>query len=214
MDFTTDKNNIDALSEIISTIEKIRFLNPEGHQEFFNKEIRWTEESVQKTQDGIDIKTLELSFLDQTGLKVAADANVIAKLREWKVGGGLQKISRQAIKQSGAICLLRINENENNFIKRGELLQKIWLTTAIHQLAMHPVSAPLFFFDRIQTVNDLNADETNAIKNQKVAFEKIFPHKTGFSNLFLFRLSNADTPSAYSLRRDLKSCLTIVNYNV
>lgn len=205
-----DPNQINSIAEIVSTVEMLRFLHPEGHKEFFKKEIRWTEDEVNKTKDGLDIQTLELSFLDQTGLKVASEASVMAQVREWKGGGGLKKISRESIKTSSAIGLVRIKyKGEDAFIKGGQSMQRVWLAANANGLSLHPISSPIFFFERISVLNDLPEDMVELLKQQQKNFIDIIPNTPDKTNLFLFRLSIADGPTKVSLRRDLKDCTII-----
>ena len=205
-----DRNKIKTIAEIVSRIEMLRFLHPEGHKEFFKKELRWTEEEINSSKDGLDIDTLELSFTDKTGLKVASEAEVMAKVREWNGGGALQKISREAINTSSAIGLIRIKEKGSTaFLKGGQCMQRVWLSANYNNLSLHPISSPIFFFERINLENDLPNDMLEIIKEEQVRFNSIFPDESDFTNIFLFRLSYADGPSKLSLRKDLKDCLII-----
>lgn len=206
-----NRQEIDELAEIVSFIEMLRFLDPIGHHDFFHKEIRWTEEETNRTKDGLDIDTFEATLAGKMGLKLASDANVIAKIREWKGGSGFQKVSREAIKTSSALGLLQVNnQGGETYIKGGEAMQRVWLAANYHGIALHPVSAPLFFFDRIARVKDLPDDTISAIKEQEVKFHRIFTEDKTKTNIFLFRLSIADPPSKVSLRRDIEDSLYIM----
>ncbi len=208
--FIEDEKQINQLGEIVSMVERLRFLNPNGHHEFFKKEIRWTENEVQQTKDGLDIVTLELSHLDKTGLKVASNPEVISNIRKWKGGGGLQKITRDAIKTSSAIGLLcsSTNNKTKDFVQAGQAVQKAWLMTNYHNISFHPISSPIFFFERIKEQNDLPNEMRKELIIQDKNFNKIFD-KTGKTNIFLFRLSKSDPPSGNSLRRNLKDCFIL-----
>ncbi|HMG13920.1 MAG TPA: Rv1355c family protein [Saprospiraceae bacterium] len=204
---TTD---IALVAEIVSLIEKFRFLDPNGHHDFFNKEIRWTEEETNRTRDGLDVDTFEVTLAGKMGLKLASDPEVIAKIREWKGGNGFQKISRESIITSSAIGLLQIETPETAiYIKGGEAMQRVWLTANHFGIALHPISAPLFFFDRIAKIKDLPDEIITEIKKQEVKFNAIFPHDVNKTNIFLFRLSIADPPTKVSLRRNLEDSLYI-----
>jgi hypothetical protein len=207
--FTEDENQINELADIVSFVEKLRFLNPNGHYEFFKKELRWNEEEAKQTKDGLDIATLELSYLDQTGLKVASSPDVISYTRKWQGGGGLQKITRDAIKSSSAIGLIRSSSKQvKNYIQAGQAIERAWLMANHYNISVHPISSPLFFFDRLDNKNDLPIDMQEVLKTQELRFTKIF-NKDGAVNYFLFRLSTADKASVISLRKDIGSCLII-----
>lgn len=208
--FAEKRDDINELAEIVSTVEKLRFLHPEGHYEFFKKEIRWTENEVQQTKDGLDVATLELSFTDQTGLRVASNPEVMAKLREWKGGNGLQKITRDAIKSSAAVGLLRMKGNNADvFLKGGLQLQRAWLCANHYSISFHPIASPIFFFERVEKLKDLPSDMDKVLREQQNKFEKIFTPRKNTSNIFLFRLSHSGPASKHSLRRDLQESLVI-----
>jgi tRNA A37 threonylcarbamoyladenosine dehydratase len=206
--FTEDEKQINELGEIVSLTEKLRFLNPNGHDEFFNKELRWNEEDIKQTKDGLDIKTLELSHLDETGLKVASDTEVISYIRKWKGGGGLQKITRDAVKSSSAIGLLRSSSKAfKNYIQGGQALQRVWLMANYHHISFHPISSPLFFFERLNKKDDLPADMKESLKIQEQYFNSIFNKEINKTNIFLFRLSKSDAASVISLRKNVTDFL-------
>jgi len=202
--FIDNETQINELGEIVSMVEKLRFLNPNGHYEFFNKELKWTHEDALKTRDGIEMASLELSHLDETGLKVASNTEVISHIRKWKGGGGLQKITRDAVKTSSAVGLLKTTANPVNYVASGRNVERIWLMANHHHISFHPISSPLFFFERSSKQNDLPHDMQEALKVQEQKFNQIFNNDAGKTNIFLFRLSKSDTPSTLSLRRDAK----------
>jgi tRNA A37 threonylcarbamoyladenosine dehydratase len=204
--FVEDEKQIDELGEIVSAVEKMRFMNPNGHYEFFKKEIRWTEKEVQETKDGLDIATLELSNLNKTGLKVASNEDVMSMIRGWKGGEGLQKMTRDTVKTSSAVGLIR-SIGGVNFVDAGRAVQKAWLMANYHAVSFHPISSPLFFFDRLENKNDLPIDMQEALKFEENHFTEIFSKQNNSTNVFLFRLSKSDAPSAISLRRDVKTVL-------
>jgi len=79
-----DKEKIDAIAEIVAGVERVRFLHPQGHHDFYTKEVRWTDAAVHSTKDGLDIKSLELSETDRTGLLVAKSPEVIKLLKSFR----------------------------------------------------------------------------------------------------------------------------------
>ena len=208
--FVNNEKQINELGEIVSTVEKLRFLHPSGHHEFFKKEIRWNEEEAIRTRNGIDIATLELSFKDQIGLQVAANPEVIANIRKWKGGGGLQKITRDAVKTSSAIGLIHMaNNNLNNYIQAGRSVQRAWLMANHYGISFHPISSPLFFFERLEKENDLPESMKEALKIQELFFGEIFSKDIHRTNIFLFRLSKSDPASVISLRKDIHDFIVL-----
>ena len=210
LNWVSEEKRIHELSEIVSTVEMHRFLDPNGHHEFFQKEIRWTPEQVKSSRDGLDIKTLELSYLDQTGLKVASDPDVMQSIQNWRGGKGLQKISREGIQSASLIGLIRSNgKSKPDYLEAGQQMQRVWLMAEHLKLALHPISSPLFFFSRINQPDDLSADLQDELKIQEKKFNTIFVPDPSKSNLFLFRLSLCGAPTAVALKRNLEDSIIL-----
>ncbi len=205
-----NENSIEELADIISSIEKQRFLNPEGHYEFFNKEIRWNDKEVLTTRDGLDIETLELNNLNKTGMKVAANKSVIKNLIAWNGGDGLKKMTREVVETSPLIGLLQVKSDKfTNYIDAGAMLQNAWLSATANSISFHPVSSPIFFFEKIKSTNDLSSELINYIEEEEKRFNQIIMNDVNYKNIFLFRLSISEQPTAISLRKNLSDCLII-----
>lgn len=208
-----DEATIDAIAEIVAGVERVRFLYPQGHHDFYTKEVRWTEEAVQETKDGLDIKSLELTESDRVGLLVASDPEVIKLLNKWDGGSAFEKLSRNGIKSSSAIGLISMpTYSAENFIAGGEAVQRVWLQANMAGLSFHPISAPLFLFARLnhgdgEQLTPKASEELT--KYQKQLFQ-IFPTLNENEGIFMFRLSYADEASVRSLRKPLEETLQFI----
>ena len=208
-----DREKIDAIAEIVAGVERVRFLHPQGHHDFYTKEVRWTSETVHSTKDGLDIKSLELSESDRTGLLIASSPEVIKLLNRWGGGSAFEKLSREGIKSSSAIGLITMpTYSAKNFIKGGEAVQRVWLQANLQNLSFHPISAPLFLFARLNQGNgaELNASARTALEKLQKELEVIFPQLSKQQGVFMFRLSYADEASVRSLRKPLDEILQII----
>jgi molybdopterin/thiamine biosynthesis adenylyltransferase len=208
-----DASKIDAIAEIVSGVERVRFLYPQGHHDFYTKEVRWTDEAVNETKDGLDIKSLELSEADRVGLLVASNPEVIKLLNKWGGGSAFEKLSRSGIQSSSAIGLITMpSYSPENFIKGGEAVQRVWLQANMSGLSFHPISAPLFLFARL---NHGNGNELTPKVEQELAklqndLHEIIPQLNEEEGIFMFRLSYADEASVRSLRKPLAETLQII----
>jgi molybdopterin/thiamine biosynthesis adenylyltransferase len=208
-----DKEKIDAIAEIVAGVERVRFLHPQGHHDFYTKEVRWTDAAVHSTKDGLDIKSLELSETDRTGLLVAKSPEVIKLLNRWGGGSAFEKLSRDRIKSSSAIGLITMPSYEaKNFIKGGEAVQRVWLQANLQNLSFHPISAPLFLFARLNQGNgvELPAAARTALEKLQQQLQGVFPQLVDQQGIFMFRLSYADEASVRSLRKPLDEILQII----
>lgn len=208
-----DKEKIDAIAEIVAGVERVRFLHPQGHHDFYTKEVRWTDAAVHSTKDGLDIKSLELSETDRTGLLVAKSPEVIKLLNRWGGGSAFEKLSRDGIKSSSAIGLITMPSYEaKNFIKGGEAVQRVWLQANLQNLSFHPISAPLFLFARLNQGNgaELPTAARTALEKLQQQLQAVFPQLVDQQGIFMFRLSYADEASVRSLRKPLDEILQII----
>lgn len=206
LSFVTGREQIDEIAEIVAEAEKMRFLHPQAHHDFYTKEIRWNDSGNELIREGLDVRTLELSPLDETGLRVASDPAVIALLNQWGGGGAFAKLSRASVRSSSAIGLLSMpGITPEDFILGGASLQRIWLGATRHHLAVHPVSAPLFFDAKIKLTDYHGLESTSLVRIQELCdrLKGIFAAMALKQGVFLFRLSKADAPSARSLRKSI-----------
>jgi tRNA A37 threonylcarbamoyladenosine dehydratase len=204
VNITTDKKAIDTIAEIVGTSERIRFLNPQAHYDFFKNEIRWRDQSNRPITDGLDIKTLELSLSQEVGLQVASNAEVIGLINEWHKGEGFKKLSHDAVQSSGAVGIVTMPEfNSTNWIKAGQAIQRLWLMASKLELAFQPISAPLFLYAQLKHGGEKNISPDNRIEliSLHERLTTIFPELKTEEGVFLFRLSKAEKPTARSLRR-------------
>ncbi|EDM36538.1 hypothetical protein PBAL39_24760 [Pedobacter sp. BAL39] len=210
LELIQDDHQIDQIANIVAGVERVRFLYPQGHHDFYSKEIRWTDDSVNSTKDGLDVRSMELSESDKTGLFVASNPEVIKLLNKWGKGTAFEKLSRTAIESSSAIGLISMPEyNAENFIKGGEAVQRAWINANMNGLSVHPISAPLFLFARLNHGNGEGL--TERMKEELTKYQRellqIFPSLAQNQGIFMFRLSHADDASVRSVRKPLENVL-------
>ncbi len=206
INFTCDKKQIEKISKIVAVAERVRFLNPQGHHDFYSKEIKWNDKGDKIITEGLDIKTLELSYADEIGLKVASDPKIIELLNKWNAGFAFEKLSYKTICTSSAIGLISMPcYNNENWINGGRAVQRAWLSATKNRLAFQPVSAPLFLHLQIANggENNFSAKEINEIETCYSGLKEIFPELKKNAGLFMFRLSHAAPPQAHSLRKSI-----------
>lgn len=203
---TGEKDEIEKISKIVSVSERIRFLNPQGHHDFYSKEIKWTSKDGSEILEGLDIKTLELNHTDELGLRVAADPKIIELLNTWNAGSAFEKLSYKSILTSSAIGLITMPVySDQNWINGGRAVQRVWLNATKHHLAVQPISAPLFLHLQKQNggSENFNNRECSEVEKCHSDLAKIFTSLEKNTGLFMFRLSHADPPGTRSLRKHI-----------
>lgn len=211
--FLTEQQHINDLALVESAAERVRFMHPQSHYEFFNKELRWNESGKEIIREGLDIKTLELSIGNETGMRVASDPAVIALLNSWGQGKVFEKAAREAIVTSSAIGLLTMPEySAINYVNGGRAAERLWLDATARELSIHPISAPLFLYAKLKYGNTEGFSQ-KMMDEIKGLFDKLcilFPSLENQHGIFMFRLSVADAPTSRSLKQPLNKVLSII----
>jgi tRNA A37 threonylcarbamoyladenosine dehydratase len=198
------------LANLVSSVERLRFLHPQGHHDLFTKEIKWPSPTGEPILEGIDINTLELSESDKTGMMVAAKPEVVTLLNHWGGGTAFEKISKGAVASSSAIGMITMPERTSeNFLRGGEALQRAWITANLNNVAFQPISGTLFVFDRFTQTNgdDMSTSMIEELTILKRELHTIFPVLNHRCGIFMFRMSFADEASSRSLKRPLEDIL-------
>lgn len=210
--FATGDEELATLSEVMSGAERLRMLHPEGHLEFYEKELRWTDAQSRATGDGIDISTVDVTPSELVGLKLVKDRRVVSLLAKWRGGKALEKLGQKAISSASAIGLITMPEfKPESFINGGIAVQRLWLTAAELGIAMQPMLAAALHFARLnygggEGMPDFMKDEFAALYKK---YLNVFPESSGKAEVFLFRLSIAREPSIKSYRLPIEKVLVI-----
>lgn len=210
LDLVEDRESINEIANIVASVERLRFLHPQGHHDLFTKEIKWPSADGSPIIEGIDIATLELSESDRTGMMVASKPEVITLLNKWGGGSAFEKISKGGVASSSAIGLISMPEyNPKSFVIGGEALQRAWITANLNGLSFQPISGTLFVFDRFNQTNGagMTANMAKELESLQYDLRKIFPALGNNCGIFMFRLSYADEASSRSLKRPLEDIL-------
>ncbi len=202
----TDNHKIQKIANITGKAEKLRMFIPQGHYEFFQKEIRWTPESVESTRDGLDIRTLDLDAKDVIGFRVAKDVRAINLLRLWDKGSALENMTKTLVSTASSVGLITVPSfTPENCLLTGNAAQRIWLTASKHNISMHPTLAAVLHFARL-----IQGKGIDMPKDIQIQFKELHQDFLSIFNLqneiplFLFRLFNATEPAIKSLRLNLE----------
>ena len=212
VNFITNVEELESAGDILSELEKIRFLDPIGHRDFVN-EMRWTDEENQRTCDGVDIKTVDLTNSELAGFKIARDKKVIDCINQWNGGNAFKKLTKKGINGAGAIGVLYFKRSKTmDYVQTGRALEKIWLETNLRNVALHPVSACLFLYARLLDGGGVGLDKRTiqALTSIRADFEKVFCKNEDFREMFIFRLTNCGEAEVKSLRKPISEVFHIL----
>lgn len=208
-----DEKDLQELEEIIAAADRLRILHPEGHYEFYQKEVRWDAEQSKHTADGIDIATVDVTPSEVVGLKLVKDPEVVRYLAEWRGGKALEKMARKSMAATSAIGLITMPEFSSiNYILGGRAVERMWLTATENNISMQPMLAATLHFARLnhgrgEGLPDFMKEEFSGLYKR---FEKLFPQVSGKGEVFLFRLCIAEKPAIKSYRLPVEKVFSAV----
>jgi nitroreductase len=203
LQLVTQAAPLDELGEILGEGDRLRFLCRDLHRELF-AEVRWTPRDVQRTRDGIDVATLELTAAQDAAMRVLARPDVAAFLRSEDAGSGIAEMTVKAVAAAAAVGLLTLSADTTAaWLHGGRALQRVWLAAAALGVSLQPMTALLFMFDMLgsASVNAFTERERSRLVDMQVRLDRVFDERVGAPRAMLFRLAYAPEPTARSLRR-------------
>lgn len=202
---TETRIQIDKLAFIIGEMERIRILHPWGHNDFIN-EARWNKKEAEETRDGVDLRTLDLSESDKTGLNLISDQQAVSLLRKWDKGEGLIEMGSKSVKASSNVALIYFNSKGGSWLKAGEALERLWLYANHQGIAFQPVSPATFMIARaLDNDNYLSKNFRKKIIELRRQLLEVYALPNDVEEVFLFRLFKASDPKVKSLRYPLEN---------
>ena len=201
---------MDRAAKLVGAAERIRFLNPIGHEEFFGTELRWSAEDAERTFDGLDIRTMELKRSERAALEVSADPSAIGMLRAWRGGRGFEKLSGDAIRLSSAVVMIASKGSGRiEMLRAGQAVQRLWLKATEIGFAAQPISAPIFLAHHVRSGGEGFSDAERSELSTLVDGVRNLFNTSGNEPVFMLRLALADEPSMRSLRLPIDRLLHI-----
>lgn len=201
----TDRGSIEAIAKICGAADRLRIMNEHGHEEFFNKQLRWTHEEAVHAGDGLDIETLELTASERVGLRMAASPLAMSAIRGIGGGKALEKISAKAVRATSAVALLTVPAvNRRHCLDGGRAAERLWLKATELGVSVHPLSAPVLLAWPAQRTDDpsLTAAERGEVLALRDALRAIFDLSEG-EPLFMTGLTRTTGAVIRSVRRPL-----------
>ena len=208
--FITDKDDLKELGLIISACDRIRIMNPQGHYEFFNREIRWSKASLEAEGTGMDVSTLELGPPQLLALKTISNDKVMQALLDIDGLKAYKAAAVPATINAAAMGLVTMPEYSRlNFVNGGRAVQRQWLKATELGYAYHPLLIPIYLFPRIifGGGEGLTANVISELKNLRERFMQMFPGDEKRGEVFLFRIFKAENIKEKSLRLPLSKIL-------
>ena len=211
LDLIEEPEALNELAEILAEGDRLRFYCERLHREMIG-EIRWTAESAERTRDGVDVATLEMTPTDYAGMRLVASRSLIEEVMRVEGGQGLGKPTRKAITAASALGRITIQGRDPvTHVRGGRVVQRIWIEANRLGIAFQPLTALVYLFARLEHGDGemLTLAEQKWLVRLRERYLSILPTASTASEMMLFRLSLAEPPTARSLRRSVDVILEI-----
>lgn len=210
--YFTDEDVIKELGDIIGACDRARLLNPAGHNDFINHEMRWTSEEALLKKDGIDVKTLGFTNSQLAALSIIRNEKVISTINKLEGGYGFDSLSKKIVKTASALCMITLPEyNLKNFFEGGRAMERFWLEATNLNLAVHPVISPFYLFSRILHGNGegLSPKTIKELTGLRKRFDEIARLGNNRAEVFFTKIAVAEEPVLKAYRLPLNQVLVL-----
>lgn len=204
IEIVKDLQKIKKLAQIATATDLFRMFIPEAHEDFITKEMRWTIEQTNESEDGIGIHTLDLSNNDQLGIQLLRDRRMIDFLEKINGGGAFARLLTQQFMTSSAIGLISMpNSKVSSWINGGIAAEKVWLGATALGFQIHPVNVPLLFFykNSIEKSLTLTEKQKHYLTEAEKEFNLIFDKPENQTAMFMFRIFKASDSPERTIRK-------------
>ncbi|MDE0887519.1 MAG: Rv1355c family protein [Myxococcota bacterium] len=201
-----DPDTLDAWAPLFADIDRRRFLGRRTHREFFHEELRWTEEQAERTGDGVDLRTVDLSPSKAAGLRMASDYRVVEQLQRWGRGRGLGRIAEDSLRSASALWIMQVDAfDAEHLFEAGRHLQRFWLEACALDVAVHPMTAPACYWARARydEGGSFSSEERQELLEQRKEFCAGAGLEPEADVIFIAKLSPGHSPGIRSVRRPL-----------
>ncbi len=210
----TDPEFKKTLGNISGQADLLRMFIPDAHEDFITKEMRWNQEEIEQSQDGIGINTLDLSNNDQIGLRLIKDERAVKFLNKIDGGSIFKRLATRQFQSSSAVGLITLPEaSALSYLKGGMAAEKLWLSAADLGYQIHPINVPLIFFykQNFEQQNGLSEGNGNQIITLHNQFKELFNITGNLAEVFLFRLFKAEKSERRTIRKTTLKTLSFGN---
>lgn len=196
-----DPVQIKILAEAVSANEIVMLENKVLHKLFF-QEIVWTDKEELQKKTGLYLRTMEIPPPAQVMLRL---------FKRWPIMkfanklGAARKIAADNAKNYAAVaamCVIVVNDSDNNFIEAGRIIERLWLYATAANLKFHLITGVPFLWQGINSGKTSSIFSKEHIDFIKKAYQDIVEvsGSDGKIPVAIFRIGEDGEPSARSSR--------------
>jgi molybdopterin/thiamine biosynthesis adenylyltransferase/nitroreductase len=207
----TDNDALDEIARLLGSADRIGMMNKELHRELMDG-FRWTRREVETKRDGLDIWTTEMDGLGRAGLSTLKNWRAVEAIRACGGGAFLEEPAKEQLDGASAMALLTMPAfSPASFLAGGKVVQRVWFAANRAGYALHPMTVLPYFFARLERGRGegFSEPEREELRHLRERYRKVFDVAPDEAEVFLFRLTRAEAPTARALRRNVSDLLVI-----
>lgn len=201
--FVEDPKVIADATRYASAAERLIFSNQDLHRLFFN-ELVWTAEEEKKRGGGLLAATLEIPPPKLFAVRLFKSWPIM-KLANRILGMAdlIVRDNASVYASASAVGAVIIPDKDINFIRAGQVLERLWLEITRAGLSLHPITAFSFLFQRISSGEGgiFSEDERDLVRRAYTGVKSFFNLREDELVGLLVRIGKSDPVSERSHRR-------------
>lgn len=195
-------DGLKRLARVVAACDRLRFRVRIMHADLY-RHLVFDEAELLERRDGIDVRTLGLSWWQAIGLRVMRSHKAVRLLQLDRLAG---MTAAKAVRESGAVltlsCPFEKAAESDQLLAAGRAMQRVWLRATQHDLAVQPIgSVPQFMRPGVATLEF--GKYRPLLQNCRVWLEDAIPDIAGRQPLVMFRIGLPIGSGLRSRRRDL-----------
>ncbi len=210
--FITDSENIAQMAKLTSECDLVSILNDHGHEDFFERKIKWPPGQPSDINEGISALSLGMTPSQLALLAMIRDKKIARTLRRIGGGNSVRESIENNISSASCLALLTLPSSiPNKFFMGGISAQRLWLRAEQLGFAVQPLHSPLSLFARLESGKGLDENETEKLVHLRKMFRSITNLDEKLDEVFLIKIARADASATRANRLPLNEILFMVN---
>ncbi len=205
----TEPDRLAEAGVLLGKLNRVGYLNPDSHPGIM-KMLRWTEQEVEATRDGIPVSTMELSPVEVTGLRLVTSHQVLKYMQNIGMGRALENMPVTWTRSASALCLLVFERAPfaGAYFEAGRILERLWLTATVRGLAFQVIGVSSYFDRLLHGAGEgFNADERGILEQARSTYTALFGIPPGVCETVLFRIARPNARVGRAPRRRVEDLI-------
>lgn len=203
--FVTDEAGIKSLARTVSAGEKL-VLEDRNIHDFLFSHVTW-DRKEDAAKHGFLIDTFEFAPPQRAAFKLFSNWNILKLFRPFGISAMVAKDMESVHATSAAFGAILISGgSDEDFLRAGMLLERLWLTATKIGLAMQGVTTVGYLGARVLAgePGSLSPAHQQLLRERYAALAEAFEASSSESFGFVFRIGYADAPSAMTTRSEAR----------